>query len=303
MKLGYVGLGKMGLNMALHLVEQGVEVVGANRTSEAIEELKEAGGLGSESIEDMMGQLDSPAVVWLMVPHSAVDDVIKELTPHLEKGDVVIDGGNSPYKESIRRAKELNDKGVKFLDCGVSGGPDGAREGACLMIGGDEEVFNDHKKLFKQIAAPEAYGYFGPAGSGHFVKMVHNGIEYGMMQAIAEGFHVMQCTEEFDLDLKEIARVYNQESVITSRLIGWLHNAFDEHGNDLKDVPGSAGSLGEGAWTVDTAHELGLPDKVIHEALRARERSHDMPNYQGQIIQALRNQFGKHPLEKSDMIS
>lgn len=283
MTLGYIGLGKMGHNMVERLVEKGHEVVSFD-----------ANGKGTaSSIGELVAGLEPPRIIWLMVPHDAVDDVIKELVPRLSKGDTVLDGGNSPYKESIRRADKFKSAGIKFLDVGVSGGPKGAREGACIMVGGDKKDFDALEPLFRDLAAPDAYAHVGAHGAGHFVKMAHNGIEYGMMQAIAEGFAVMK-KSEFDLDLKKVADLYNHKSVVESRLVGWLKEGFEEFGEEMDGVSGSVGASGEGEWTVAAAKELGVPVKVIEDALRFRSESEDAPSYTGKLLSAMRNRFGGH---------
>jgi 6-phosphogluconate dehydrogenase len=228
-----------------------------------------------------------------MVPHQAVDAVLDEIVPFLAQGDTIIDGGNSPYKESIRRSRELQARGIDFLDAGVSGGPAGARTGACIMVGGRREVYQRFEKLFQDLSADRGYGYMGTSGAGHFVKMVHNGIEYGMMQALAEGFSIMK-RSAFDLDLTRIADLYNHKSVIESRLVGWLKNAYEQYGRDLDGISGSAAQSGEGRWTVDAANELGVPTPVIKGALDFRLESQNRPSYAGKVISVLRNQFGGH---------
>ena len=191
------------------------------------------------------------------------------------------------------------DKGIDFLDVGVSGGPSGARSGACIMVGGKREIFSEHEKLFKDLSVYKGYGYMGESGAGHFVKMVHNGIEYGMMQAIAEGFAVMK-KSPFKLDLIKIAEVYNHRSVIESRLVDWLRTAFEQYGENLDDIYGSVSQSGEGMWTVEAAKELGIPIPIIEEALRFREQSNETPSYTGQALSAMRNQFGGHEVFKKD---
>jgi len=232
-----------------------------------------------------------------MVSHQAVDSVLDEITPLMDRGDTIIDGGNSPFQESMRRAKEVEGKGINFLDAGTSGGPGGARNGACIMVGGRKEIFEKFESLFKDLSAPEAYGHMGKHGAGHFVKMVHNGIEYGMMQAIAEGFAVMK-KSEFELDLKEVSRVYNRRSVIESRLVGWLKDAFDQYGEDLDEISGSISHTGEGKWTVDVAKKLKIPVPIIEGSLKFRDDSSSNPSYTGQIVSALRGQFGQHEVKK-----
>jgi len=293
MNLGYIGLGKMGLNMVLRLKEKQFEVIAYNRSEGPRKSAEEAGVVVEDSIKAVVEKLQAPRTVWVMVSHGAVDMVLDELVPLLSEGDTVIDGGNSYFKESIRRHAQLKEKGINFLDAGVSGGPRGAREGACTMVGGDKEVFTVHEEIFKAISAEDAYAYMGNPGAGHYVKMIHNGIEYGMMQAIAEGFAVMR-KSDFKLDLKEVARIYNNRSVIESRLVGWLGTGFDEYGVDLEEISGSPAYSGEGEWTVKTAEEAEIPVPVIKDAFQFRVDSKDTPSYTGKVVSALRNQFGGH---------
>lgn len=292
-EIAYIGLGKMGFNMVERLLEKGYDVAVFDKNTDAVDQLVKKGARHAENIADLIFKVSGPRLVWIMVPHVAVDPVLAEVSPLLVSGDVVIDGGNSPYLESVRRGKELAERGVNFLDAGISGGPSGARHGACVMVGGDESVYEEYRVLFEDISAPGAYGYMGSSGAGHFVKMVHNGIEYGMMQAIAEGFAVLK-KSEFNIGLTEASRVYNNQSVIQSRLIEWLMNAYKEQGESLEGVSGEVDSTGEGAWTVDAAKRLGVPVPVIEGALHFREQSKGNPSYEGQILSALRNQFGGH---------
>ncbi|MDD5050675.1 MAG: decarboxylating 6-phosphogluconate dehydrogenase [Candidatus Pacebacteria bacterium] len=296
MKLGYIGLGKMGMNMVLRLHEKKQDVIAYNRSPEPRLEGKKAGLRVADSYEALLAELPTPRTVWVMVPNNVVDSVIAEFIGFLEKGDTIIDGGNSFYKDSMRRAKELAGKEIHFLDVGTSGGPKGAREGACLMIGGEEEVFKKHEDLFKDIAAPEAYAYLGKAGAGHFTKMVHNGIEYGMMQSLAEGFAILE-KSEFDLDLLKVTEIYNHRSVIESRLVGWLSDAYRKFGKNLAEVSGTVSHTGEGEWTVNAGKELGIPAKVIEDSFKFRVESGATPSYIGKILSALRNQFGGHSIE------
>ncbi len=296
-KIGYIGLGKMGKGMVLRLLESGWDVVAYNRSPESVKKMEAAGAVGAYSISEVIKKLETPRLLWLMVPHQAVDTVLAEIVPLLAEGDVVIDGGNSNYKQSVRRARELAEKNIKFLDAGVSGGPAGARGGACVMVGGEREVFDQYDELFKDISAPNAYAYMGRGGAGHFVKMVHNGIEYGMMQAIGEGFAVLK-KSDFDLNLKEVAKIYNNKSVIESRLTGWLQKGFQEYGTDLEDISGKVSASGEGLWTVEAAKELGVKVEVIEDSLKFRELSQKDPSYTGKIVSALRNQFGGHEVSK-----
>ena len=297
MQLGYIGLGKMGANMVERLLEKGHEVVAFDRNADAVKAAREKGARTEGSLKALVTALSSPRLAWIMVPHQAVDAVLRELTPHLTKGDTVVDGGNSPYKDSIRRSKELESKGIDFLDAGVSGGPAGARSGACIMVGGRKEVFQKLEALFRDLSVPGGYGYMGRAGAGHFVKMVHNGIEYGMMQALAEGFAIMKASD-FGLELTRITDVYNHRSVIESRLVGWLQSAFQQYGEDLADISGSAAQSGEGKWTVEAGKELGIPTPVIQGALEFRMQSQNNPSYTGKLISAMRNQFGGHEVKE-----
>lgn len=232
-----------------------------------------------------------------MVPHQVVDDVLEEITPALAEGDIVIDGGNSFFKDSIRRAEELAKHGVRYMDVGVSGGPGGARSGAAFMVGGEQKAYKELIGLFSDLAVAGGYDYMGTSGAGHFVKMVHNGIEYGMMQAIAEGFTVMKQWNE-SLDLERIAHLYNNGSVIESHLVHWLKDAYRTYGQNLDVISGSVAHSGEGQWTVDIAKELGVPVPIIEGALQFRVDSQDSPSYTGQILSALRNQFGGHEVKK-----
>jgi 6-phosphogluconate dehydrogenase len=297
MKLGYIGLGKMGANMVERFLEKGHEVVAYDRNVDAVKLAKNKGAQTADTLTVLVAALPLPRLVWIMVPHQAVDTVLKELTPLLAMGDSVVDGGNSLYKESIRRAEELEARGIDFLDAGVSGGPAGARNGACIMVGGMKKIFTKFETIFRDLSVPDGYRYMGRTGAGHFVKMVHNGIEYGMMQALAEGFAVMKASD-FDLDLAKIADVYNHKSVIESRLVGWLQSAFERYGEDLKDITGSDAQSGEGMWTVEAGKELGIPTPIIQASLDFRIQSQVHPSYTGKLISAMRNQFGGHEVKE-----
>lgn len=294
MKLGYIGLGKMGKSMVHNLADHGHEVVVYNRTVAVYPEVERAGVQTTASLQELVDCLPAPRTVWIMVSWRAVDAVLAELEPLLAAGDTVIDGGNSPFADSVSRAERLATNGIHFLDIGVSGGPDGARNGACMMAGGDREVFTRHEDLLRDLCVPDGYGHFGRAGAGHFVKMVHNGIEYGMMQAIAEGFDIMRHNGQFDLDVEKIAAVYNRGSVIESRLMGWLNQGFERYGTDLANVSGAASATGEGEWTAQFAESAGISVNSIRDAVAARQRSQAQPSYQGKIVSVLRGMFGKH---------
>ncbi len=297
--IGYVGLGKMGKGMVGNLLEKGWEVVAFNRTPASTDEIAKQGAIPAYTLAEVVSKLETPRLVWLMVPHQAVDDVLAELVPLLSAGDTVIDGGNSFYKNSMRHSDELAQKKIHFMDAGTSGGPRGAREGACSMVGGEKEIFDKYEELFKDISVKDGYKYFGKAGAGHFVKMVHNGIEYGMMQAIGEGFEVMK-KSPFELNLTDVADLYNHQSVVESRLVGWAKSAFEEYGEDLKAISGKVSHSGEGLWTVETAKEFGVPVPIIEGSLKFREESQSNPSYTGQVVSALRNQFGGHEVKKEN---
>lgn len=297
LRFGYVGIGKMGLNMVQRLLNERYRIVAFDAYEDSV---KRAAALGAEtaaSLKSLASSLIPPRLIWIMVPYQAVDTVLRELTPWLEAGDTIIDGGNSHYKDSMRRARDLAKEQINFIDAGVSGGPDGALNGACIMVGGERELFEKYEDLFRDLSMPQAYAYLGTHGAGHFVKMVHNGIEYGMMQALAEGFAVMKASD-LNLDLARVADLYNHGSVITSRLVGWLENALTEYGEKLDAVSGSVAQSGEGGWTLEAAKELNVDTPVIQDAVNFRVRSRDNPSYTGKILSALRNQFGKHDVFK-----
>ena len=299
-EVGVCGLGKMGAGIALNLIDHGWRVVGWNRHHELAESLAPHGLEPAGSLRELVAALAPPRTVWLMVPAGApVDDVLFSadtgLAQFLAPGDTVIDGGNSLFRDAAPRADRLAELGIHYLDCGTSGGPAGARSGACLMIGGSRETFERAEPMFADVALPDGYSFFPGHGAGHFVKMVHNGIEYGMMQAIAEGFQLMHASE-FDLDLEEVSAVYQHGSVIESRLVGWLGEAYAELGSDLEGVSGVVGHTGEGEWTINVARDMGLEAPVIAESLQFRVDSDSKPSYAGQVLTALRNAFGGHGL-------
>lgn len=299
MEIGVVGLGKMGFNLSQNLIRNGHSVVAYDVNREVVHSISKEGAVGAYSLEDLADKLLGRRVIWLMIPSGdIVDKTIEELLMYLSKGDIIIDGGNSNYKDSIRRHSYLKEKGIKFLDCGTSGGTSGALEGACTMIGGEEEVFKYCEEIFKDISVEKGYLYTGAAGSGHFVKMVHNGIEYGMMQAIAEGFEVLQQCQ-FDLDYEKIAGVWNHGSVIRGWLMELTESAFNKD-KDLSAIKGKMFSSGEGKWTVESALDLGVPTPVIALSLMMRYRSLQDDTFTGKVVAALRNEFGGHDVEKNN---
>jgi 6-phosphogluconate dehydrogenase len=296
--IGLIGLGKMGYNLALNLIDHQHEVIAYDVNIEAADKFNEAGGKGVHSIKELVLELASPRVIWVMVPAGAItNDVIAELNGILEPGDIVIEGGNSHYKDSIQRAAQLSEQGIYFFDVGTSGGTSGARNGACMMIGGDKEVFQTIEPIFRDICVENGYLYTGKTGSGHFLKMVHNGIEYGMMQSIAEGFEVLN-KSDFDYDYEKVARNWNNGSVIRSWLMELTENAFSKDAN-LEGIKGVMHSSGEGKWTVEEALDLQVPVPVISLALMMRYRSLEEDTFTGKVVAALRNEFGGHSVEKN----
>ncbi|MBX9996793.1 MULTISPECIES: phosphogluconate dehydrogenase (NAD(+)-dependent, decarboxylating) [Priestia] len=296
MKVGLVGLGKMGINLGQNLLDQRHNVVAFDVNSNAVEQMKEYGASGVSSLQELVQSLETPRVVWLMVPHTVVDSVISEVKPLLAEGDIVIEAGNSHYKESIRRYNELKENKIRFMDVGTSGGMEGARNGACYMIGGDREAWEIVKPIFRDTAVENGYLYAGEAGSGHFLKMVHNGIEYGMMAAIGEGFEVLE-KSQFNYDYEKVARVWNNGSVIRSWLMELTENAFSKDAK-LDDIKGVMNSSGEGKWTVETALDLQTATPVIAMSLLMRYRSLEDDTFTGKVVSALRNEFGGHAVEK-----
>lgn len=302
MKLGYIGLGRMGKNMVLRLLEHGIEVVAWNRTRDDVDEVVKSGAIGADTIEDLVSKLDAPRIIWLMLPAGDVtDEYIDKLLPLLSPGDLIVDGANSFYKDTLRRAEKIKPTSIHFMDIGVSGGPLGARNGACMMIGGDKEDVDRVMEVVKAASAPEAFGYFGPVGAGHFAKMVHNGIEYGMMEAIGEGAAILKYGP-FKLDLVEIFRVYNHKSVIESRLVGWTQEALSED-PDLKSTSSEIKSTGEGEWTIKTAKELGVEVRVIEDSFKVRQNSVNDPEdspqgFRNKVVSAQRGKFGQHAVKK-----
>lgn len=300
-EIGIVGLGKMGGGIAQQLHDRGWKVFGYNRTQNVTASYMRRGMQGVSELKEFKGVLREPRVVMISLPEGKpVEDVLfgeAGLSSILSKGDIIIDAGNSNYKETIRRYAELEREGIRLVDVGVSGGPKGARFGACLMIGGDRTTFDYLEPIFADIAVPRGYQFFEGVGAGHFVKMIHNGIEYGMMQAIAEGFTVLK-ESPLSLDLNRVADVYNHGSVIESRLIRWLKDAYAQYGMSLEAISGAVAHSGEGEWTVEAAKDLGIETKIIENALQFRIDSEKNPGYTGKVISALRGQFGGHEVKK-----
>ncbi len=295
--LGIIGLGKMGGNIARRLLSKGWHVVGYNKSYGATAELEKERLVGASSVKDLVSKLETPRTIWLMLPAGVTDEVIDELLPLLSKGDTVIDGANSFFKDTERRNEKISASGIRFMGVGVSGGPSGALNGACLMIGGDRQVAESYGQLWNDLALPDGWMIFDGVGAGHFVKMVHNGIEYGMMQSLGEGFNLMK-NSSYNLNLKNIAHLYNRGSVVESRLVGWLEKAFEKRGDELAEISTTVHHSGEGAWTVETAHEMKIPVKIIEDSLNFRIDSPNHPSYTGKVVNALREQFGGHEVNE-----
>jgi 6-phosphogluconate dehydrogenase len=298
MQIGLIGLGKMGYNLALNMRDRGFEVFAFDVSAETVAKITAEEQIkGFTNLADLCAALPAPRHLWLMVPAGpTVDQVIEQLLPHLQADDLLIDGGNSHFKESLRRHEQVAQHQIHYLDCGTSGGTSGARNGACTMVGGSKEAFARCEALFKAISIPEGYLHCGPAGSGHFAKMVHNGIEYGMMQAIAEGFEVLE-KSGMDYDFEQVARLWDRGSVIRGWLMELTGNAFSKDPH-LDGIRGVMHSSGEGKWTLETALDLGVPTPVIAMSLIMRQRSLQEDTFAGKIVAALRNEFGGHAVEK-----
>jgi 6-phosphogluconate dehydrogenase len=293
MKIGLIGLGKMGYSLALNLLNHKHEVAAFDVNAKAVAEISEKGGQGVSSLAELVSSLPSPKVVWVMVPAGQItNNVLQELKELLADGDIVIEGGNSHYKESIARGKEFAEKGIHFLDVGTSGGVEGARNGACTMIGGNKEAFQHVEQIFEHICVENGYLYAGESGSGHYLKMIHNGIEYGMMQSIAEGFELLD-KSPYDYDFEQVARVWSNGSVIRSWLMELTQNAFSKDAK-LEGIKGIMHSSGEGKWTVETALDLQTASPVIALSLMMRYRSLEEDTFSGKVVSALRNEFGGH---------
>lgn len=299
MKIGLIGLGKMGFNLMQNMLRHQHEVAAYDVNPDLVKQSLDHGAEGVSSLEDLVAKLPAPRIVWMMVPAGAiVESVIESITPLLQAGDILIDGGNSHYKESIARAEKLKAQGIHYFDAGTSGGMEGAHNGGCFMIGGNPDVFPVIEPVIKDMAVENGYLYAGPNGSGHFLKMVHNGIEYGMMQSIAEGFEVLE-KSNFDYNFEDVARVWSNGSVIRSWLMDLTQNAFSKDPK-LESIKGVMKSSGEGKWTVETALELQASAPVIAMSLFMRYRSLETDTFHGKVVAALRNEFGGHAVEKSE---
>jgi 6-phosphogluconate dehydrogenase len=297
MELGMIGLGRMGANMTERLVLGGHRVISYDRSAEAVQRVVDKGAVGVNSLGDFVKQLGQPRAIWLMVPSGdPVDQTIDQLLPALVKGDILIDGGNSNYKDSIRRAEKLKTHGMHFVDAGTSGGVWGLQNGYCMMIGGENAIIERLAPIFTTLAPPNGYLHVGPHGAGHFVKMIHNGIEYGMLQAYGEGFELLKASQ-YDLDLGKISHLWNQGSVVRSWLLELAESAF-ERDPKLSSIRGYVEDSGEGRWTVEEAIEKGVPAPVLMLSLFARFASRQDDSFSAKVIAALRNEFGGHAVKK-----
>jgi 6-phosphogluconate dehydrogenase len=302
MELGMVGLGKMGANMSTRLMRSGHQMVVYDRNPPKVEEFVKEGAQGAESLEQLVKQMTKPRAVWIMVPAGdPTESTIQTLTDILDSGDIIIDGGNSNYKDSMRRAQTLRERGLHFVDVGTSGGIWGLTEGYSMMVGGEKEIVDHLKPIFETLAPGkvQGWGHVGLNGAGHFVKMVHNGIEYGLMQAYAEGFEIMKMKEDFDLDLHQIAEIWRFGSVVRSWLLDLTADALKDD-PALKEIKGWVADSGEGRWTVADAMDLDVPAPVITLSLLMRFVSRQDESYAAKLLAAMRQQFGGHAVKQSD---
>jgi 6-phosphogluconate dehydrogenase len=296
MKLGMIGLGRMGGNMTERLLKGGHQVVAYARSAESVKEAVARGAIGAGSIEELVRQLEPPRAVWLMIPVGRpVEDTVRELQLRLAPGDVIVDGGNSRFSDSARRAAGLAEVGIGFLDAGTSGGVWGLREGYCLMVGGDAAFFRLLEPAFQTLAPPQGYAHVGASGSGHYVKMIHNAIEYGMLQSYGEGFAMLQASD-YGLDLPSIAELWTKGAVVRSWLLELLVRALREDPR-LESVRGYVEDSGMGRWTLHEAIDRAIPTPVFADSLFARFSSRQPESFSARVIAALRNQFGGHAVK------
>jgi 6-phosphogluconate dehydrogenase len=299
MRLAMVGLGRMGGNMTRRLLRDGHEVVAWDRSADAVSELAGAGAEGAKDLADLARRLEAPRLIWLMVPSGApVDQTIEQLLPGLARGDIVVDGGNSNFHDTMRRGAALQARGIELVDAGTSGGIWGLELGYCLMVGGSKAAVGRAEPVFRSLAQESGFAHVGPTGAGHYVKMVHNGIEYGLLQAYAEGYEILHQSKDFELDLHQIAAVWNHGSVVRSWLNELAERAFAE-GADLAGIRGYVEDSGEGRWTVQEAIDLSVPAPVITLSLLMRFGSRQDESYSAKVIAALRHQFGGHAVKQS----
>lgn len=299
MQLAMIGLGRMGGNMVQRLLKGGHEVVVFDRSTDAVQAHVAMGASGARDLADVCRQLHAPRVVWVMVPSGApVEDTLDQLLRELAPGDIVIDGGNSNFHDSMRRAARLKEQGIEFIDAGTSGGIWGLTVGYCLMIGASPPAFARCEPIFRTLAPEQGYAHVGPPGAGHYVKMIHNGIEYGMLQAYAEGYEILHASKDFTLDLHQISAVWNRGSVVRSWLNELAERAFAKD-TELSALRGYVEDSGEGRWTVQEAIDLNVPAPVITLSLLTRLRSRQSDSYGAKVIAALRNEFGGHAVKST----
>jgi len=296
MQLAMIGLGRMGGNMVQRLVQGGHELIAYDQSADAVKAHVGKGVKAAKDIADVARQLAPRRVVWVMVPAGAVESTIEQLVPHLSRGDIVIDGGNSNFRDSLRRAEALKAHGIEFVDVGTSGGIWGLTLGYCLMIGGSPAAFQYCEPIFRSLATAEGYAHVGPCGAGHYVKMVHNGIEYGLLQAYAEGYEILHASQDFTLHLGQIAKLWNHGSVVRSWLNELAERAFSRD-DQLAAIRGYVEDSGEGRWTVEEAMRLDVPAPVITLSLLARLRSRQEESFGAKVIAALRHEFGGHAVQ------
>jgi 6-phosphogluconate dehydrogenase len=297
MKLAMIGLGRMGGNMTRRLLRDGHQVVAWDRSAGAVTELAGEGAEAAKDLADLVSRLTPPRLVWLMVPSGApVDQTIEQLLPGLARGDIIIDGGNSNFHDTIRRGAALQGRGIELVDAGTSGGIWGLELGYCLMVGGSKAAVGRAEPVFRTLAQEGGFAHVGPTGAGHYVKMVHNGIEYGLLQAYAEGYEILHQSKDFDLDLHQIAALWNHGSVVRSWLNELAERAFADS-TDLTDIRGYVEDSGEGRWTVQEAIDLSVPAPVITLSLLMRFSSRQDESFSAKVIAALRNQFGGHAVK------
>jgi 6-phosphogluconate dehydrogenase len=299
MQIGFVGLGRMGGNM-VHRIHRDSDhqVVAFDPSAQAIAAAEEHGATATSSLDDMVAKLEKPRIIWLMVPSGAITQgTIDQLKPLLEPGDTIVDGGNTNWHDDIARSADLENHGIRYVDVGTSGGIWGLEVGYCMMVGGPDECVQQLAPILDVLAPPDGWRHFGPVGAGHFVKMVHNGVEYGMMQAYAEGFELMH-KSKYPIELKEVAALWNQGSVVRSWLLELAERAFEQEGNDLEGLEPWVEDSGEGRWTIVDGIDLDVPTPVITASLFARFYSRNNGEYTDRVLAALRNQFGGHAVRK-----
>jgi 6-phosphogluconate dehydrogenase len=297
MRLAMIGLGRMGGNMAQRLLQGGHEVIVYDRSANVLNALVSKGVTAANDLRDVVKQLEPRRIIWIMVPAGEpVDSTLEEVVPNLARGDIIIDGGNSNFRDTLRRAEALQARGIEFVDAGTSGGIWGLTSGYCLMIGATPPAFRHCEPIFRTLAQPDGYAHVGPPGAGHYVKMVHNGIEYGMLQAYAEGYEILHASQDFKLDLAQIAKLWNHGSVVRSWLNELAERALSRD-DELAGIKGYMEDSGEGRWTVEEAMRLDVPAPVITMSLLARLRSRQEESFGAKVIAALRKEFGGHAVK------